>query len=536
MKTKEGNIMSTLTLFFMLSLAMLVFFGVLQFGVNYWFVKGEVENEMDSYRSSLLIGFDTFIQSGEEILKQVVALPLSRKICSADAINELKKIQFHRYIIQNISYQMENGMMCSSMLGETQDVLLGKVPLVEANGIRIWLHQLSRSSFLEQPYLILEQSGVRVSLHLQTLFSVHEYGYYVPYVGVQWVSQGHIIAFSEQATSSVMDTAQHPIWFTQSETSIPNISLVMALPSNPVTQKMVYQFFQHVWISVVVAFLFSVSIFFGVLRHRRSLLYRIRSGLREQKFYPTFQPIVDLKTNECVGAEMLSRWDGTPPDIFIPAMESSGLLPMLTRSAITQSILQLGPFLASRPDLYLSVNLSLSELMDGSFIYWLKDVLLQHHVQPKQLRLELTERQLLNKEQAIDILTKYRSLGFYIYVDDFGTGYSTLSYLKDLPLDVLKIDKSFIDSVDNDSVASLVTEHIIKMAQNLNLGVIAEGIEHHYQVEYLLQHGVHYGQGWLYSKALDANQWVDFVATSGVFAKRSGLCEASSLSPWHVNE
>ncbi len=122
--------------------------------------------------------------------------------------------------------------------------------------------------------------------------------------------------------------------------------------------------------------------------------------------------------------------------------------------------------------------------------------------------LELTEREFADPKTSAPIISRYREAGHEIYLDDFGTGYSSLSYLQDLDVDILKIDKSFVDALEYKNV----TPHIIEMAKTLKLKMVAEGIETSKQEEWLRQHGVHYGQGWLYSKALpkeDFLRWAE---------------------------
>src|SRR5690606_6282119 len=122
----------------------------------------------------------------------------------------------------------------------------------------------------------------------------------------------------------------------------------------------------------------------------------------------------------------------------------------------------------------------------------------QYQVSPSQIALELTERAFADPKTSSPIVARYREAGHAIYSDDFGTGFSSLSYLQNLEVDIMKIDKSFVSALEYKNV----TPHIIEMARTLNLKMVAEGIETAKQEAWLRQHGVDYGQGWLYSKAL----------------------------------
>lgn len=125
----------------------------------------------------------------------------------------------------------------------------------------------------------------------------------------------------------------------------------------------------------------------------------------------------------------------------------------------------------------------------------LSTLLNRSQISPSQIALELTEREFADPKTSAPIVARYRNAGHSIYIDDFGTGYSSLSYLQNLDVDVLKIDKSFVDALEYKNV----TPHIIEMAKTLKLKMVAEGIETARQEQWLRQHGVHYGQGWLYS-------------------------------------
>jgi len=134
-----------------------------------------------------------------------------------------------------------------------------------------------------------------------------------------------------------------------------------------------------------------------------------------------------------------------------------------------------------------------------------------HRVAPRQIAFEVTERGLIDVVVARENLQALRAEGHQVLIDDFGTGYCSLAYLQTLPVDCLKIDKAFIDALGHDAASSGVAPHIIRMAHDLHLRVIAEGIEREDQALLLLGEGVKYGQGWLFAKALTARQFAELV-------------------------
>ena len=249
-------------------------------------------------------------------------------------------------------------------------------------------------------------------------------------------------------------------------------------------------------------------------RQRQSLGGELQRALRRNEFKVRYQPIVDLNNRQCVGAEALIRWqhaDGsvTSPELFIPLAESTEHIQPLTDFVIERTLEQLGPLLRANPQLYISINLSASDVTASRVGNVVARLLPVHHVAPQQIAFEVTERGMVDVEAARLNLQALREAGHPILIDDFGTGYSSLAYLQTLPVDCLKIDKAFIDALGHDAASSGVAPHIIRMAHALNLKVVAEGIEHEYQVELLRSEGVLYGQGWLFDPPLNAHQFAE---------------------------
>lgn len=261
--------------------------------------------------------------------------------------------------------------------------------------------------------------------------------------------------------------------------------------------------------------LFVIGMVIYHSRQRLSLLGELAIAIENHQLMAHYQPIIDLKTGRCVGAEALARWrrpDGwmVKPYLFIPQAEDSGLILGITDKIIEAIIDDLGPLLQAHPNLHISLNLSPRDIQSGRILDVLKTKLAGTGIVPAQIWLEATERGFLEAESAKETLQRAREAGFIVAIDDFGTGYSSLSYLQNFPLDILKIDKSFIDTIGIDAASSSVTPHIIEMAKTLNLGVVAEGIEKQPQVDYLLHRHVEFGQGWLFSKALSAEEFIQY--------------------------
>ena len=253
------------------------------------------------------------------------------------------------------------------------------------------------------------------------------------------------------------------------------------------------------------------------LRRDQSLERALQMALRRGEIEVDYQPLVDLHSRRCLGAEALVRWrraDGqrVRPDLFIPQAEDSGQISAITRRVIELVLSEQAQLLKQHPQLYISINLAAADIRDSSIFAHAQRLLARHAVPAQQLLYEVTERGLVDVQLASSLLQAQRDSGHRIAIDDFGTGYSSLSYLQQLPVDVLKIDKSFVDTLGSEAPSSPVAPHIIQMARELGLKVIAEGIEHEPQARLLLELGAHVGQGWLFARAMDAASFRAFVA------------------------
>ncbi|MBN3863235.1 EAL domain-containing protein [Pseudomonas frederiksbergensis] len=255
---------------------------------------------------------------------------------------------------------------------------------------------------------------------------------------------------------------------------------------------------------------------FLLVRQRQSLDAELHGAIQRGELQVLYQPIFDLDSRNCVGAEALLRWrrpDGTltSPDLFIPMAENTGQIRQMTDFVLQRLLEQLGQLLRANPQLYISVNLAACDVMVPRIGQVIARLLSLHRVAARQIAFEVTERGLVDVLVARDNLQALRDVGHQVLIDDFGTGYCSLAYLQTLPVDCLKIDKAFIDALGHDAASSGVAPHIIRMAQALQLKVIAEGIEHESQAEFLSSEGVKYGQGWLFAHALSAVQFIELI-------------------------
>lgn len=245
----------------------------------------------------------------------------------------------------------------------------------------------------------------------------------------------------------------------------------------------------------------------------------LHRALATQQIRVFYQPIVSLETNEIIGFEALSRWIHPKkgiisPDEFIPLAEDTGLILdigyyMMEESFKQLSIWQKDYVTSTGRPLSMNVNLSVTQLRDPKLLREIERVKGQSDCMPHSMAFEITESAVLgDSKRAIALLNDIRDLGFRLRVDDFGTGYSSLAYLKKLPIDGFKIDKSFVDGLDVDEDDTAIIHALLGLAHAMHLTVTAEGIEQDAQRMSLKALGCDYGQGYLFSEGIPAEEVV----------------------------
>jgi EAL domain-containing protein (putative c-di-GMP-specific phosphodiesterase class I) len=252
---------------------------------------------------------------------------------------------------------------------------------------------------------------------------------------------------------------------------------------------------------------------------RQTVESGLRRAIEQNELTLHYQPIMNVQTGEIAGAEALLRWQSPAlgfmlPDDFIPVAEESGLIVPIGRWVLRQACMQAKAW----PDAGLSprrlaVNVSAVELRSKNFVSGVAAILAETGFDPWNLELEITETFLMqdSKSTAL-VLHEIKALGVQLALDDFGTGYSSLSYMRRFPIDTLKVDRSFVSDLTTDPDDASVVTAVINMGRSLHMRVVAEGVETHEQLEFLVKHDCSEAQGYHFSQPLKSEYFADFLS------------------------
>jgi sensor c-di-GMP phosphodiesterase-like protein len=258
---------------------------------------------------------------------------------------------------------------------------------------------------------------------------------------------------------------------------------------------------------------FGLGLALGQFYLRRiGLAQQLRRALRREALELVYQPILELPSRHCAGAEALARWsdeDGNavPPDVFVRIAEDRGLIGQLTSFVVRRAMEEVGWILRKNPELTLSINIAASDL-EGDDLF----LLLDRHVREAgintgQIALELTERSTTDLDVVRRAVLRLHHEGYQVHIDDFGTGFSSLAYLHELAVDAIKIDRTFTRTMGTEAVTASILPQILSLAESLQLEVIVEGVETEAQAEFLIGTGKRMqAQGWCFGKPVMASQ------------------------------
>ena len=232
----------------------------------------------------------------------------------------------------------------------------------------------------------------------------------------------------------------------------------------------------------------------------------LRRSIEKEEIFLNYQPQVEIDTGRLIGVEALVRWNHpelglVPPIRFIPLAEDTGFINQLGKWVLSEACHQMVRWQEAGLEVpKMAVNLSAKQFDRGSIVSMVADILRETGLEPHRLQLEVTESVIMNTGDALAFINDLHAIGVSLAIDDFGTGYSSLAYLKQMPVQTLKIDRSFIKDISTDVNDEAIAIAIIQLGKSMNLSVIAEGVETHDQAAFLLRHGCNQAQGYFYSR------------------------------------
>jgi sensor c-di-GMP phosphodiesterase-like protein len=267
----------------------------------------------------------------------------------------------------------------------------------------------------------------------------------------------------------------------------------------------------------LVALMILVCAFLVPWRERQNPISEIERALKAGEFVPYYQPIVDITTGKLLGAEVLVRWrkrDGSivMPGSFIPLVESSGLILDLTRALMRHVCDEVGPAIGLRRHMYIAFNVAPLHIADAVILDDIGSIFAGSPIGMSQLVLEVTERyEIENMAATTSVIAALQGLGCRIAIDDVGTGHSGLSYILKLGVDIIKIDKIFVEAISTERHCQAIVDTLVDLARNLRMHIVAEGVEDFEQVVHLRERGITAAQGYVFAPPLPAKAFLQLV-------------------------
>ncbi len=431
--------------------------------------------------------------------------------CSAKSIALMRGIDLSSSYIQGIGHIVGDRLMCSSFGSHGAGLPLGPVEIRTSRGVAI-RGDVVFAFAPHASFIVLERDGFGAIIHKNLPIDVTTSEQHVALaiftledrvplssrgaVSPAWLSR---VSHGKRATfidgPSVVAVIKSDRYLTAAAAAVP-LAYVDAATQD-VARRLVP-------VGVIAGLILTLAIVY-LARLQLSLPMAIKNGLRRDEFFVLYQPIVDLHSGDCHGAEALLRWrrpggEVVGPDHFIPIAEEAGLIERLTARVIELVAEDVGDVFRRHPHFHMAFNLSSADLHSSHTMPLLEAFLAKTGGGKDSVIVEATERRFLDVDAARQVTARMRAHGIRVAIDDFGTGYSNLSYLQSFDLDYLKIDRSFVETIGAHAATSSVVSHIIEMAKHLQLQLIAEGVETQAQADFLRERGVRYAQGWLFGR------------------------------------
>jgi len=486
---------------------------LISFGIAFLvYIVGEqlIKNQAQIVQQKQAQNFLTLAESvADTTIKSLTVLnKLDLPQCDSEALVLMRREVFRSQYVKDLGMFKKDLLVCTTGLGELEEGFLEPPPdYISKDGISLWPNR--KLLFFDQSYesiiIRLGQFNAVIDPDDFRSFITSDYIFEIVFKHEQNIV--HILGQEDlylipQSSGADKDIRR----YSQCSGEIP-ICISLQLKSGMLKEN--HRFgFRTLIIFSILTFVFLVVLGKIYLVKRYSLTTRIKRGLRKNRFFPEFQPLVELKTGKMIGCEVLARFIDSrgilTPDKFIPVIRKNHSTWKFTEKLIENSLSQLLNEDKLPNNFLVNFNIFPQDIANGNIERLLRNkTLLNSNI---KIGLEITEDQALDINASTPVLKRLSDEGFIISIDDFGTGYSNLNQLKNLHCNTLKIDRSFINEMEDSSIRSTLIPHIVSIADKLNLKIVAEGIENKKQAEALIKEGVVYGQGWFYGRPVNANK------------------------------
>ncbi|ROP60207.1 sensor c-di-GMP phosphodiesterase-like protein [Enterobacter sp. BIGb0383] len=498
-----------------------------------WFAQlravSETSSQLGSFSDLVLNKTEAVVHQAD--LAREAAEKYQGDICSEAHQENMLNIIRGRLYVDDLIYAQGQHFICSTVSKPSQPYMMAEPDYRRSPNISIYyyrdipLYPGYRMTYLQRGHYAVAINPLSFS-EVMTNDPALVYGVYDTVTGALFSASEsadarHLRELAHQEASAFQQDGR---FYTITRSAKRPIAVIVAT-----TQARFYQNLWHqVALTLPLGILCSILLLLVWSRTRRefnSPRRRLQRALDRRQLRLHYQPIIDIKNNTCVGAEALLRWPGfngqvMSPAEFIPLAENEGMIERITDYVVEEVFTDLGSYLSAHPGIYISINLSAADFHSPRLISLITDKAQEYSVRTQQIKIEVTERGFIDVPKTTPVIQAFRQAGYEVAIDDFGTGYSNLHNLYSLNVDILKIDKSFIDTLATNSTSHLIAEHIIEMAQSLRLKTIAEGVETAEQVNWLLKRGVQYCQGWHFAKAMPPQDFTGWLLQYAVLSTK----------------
>ncbi|GHE91042.1 EAL domain-containing protein [Thalassotalea profundi] len=479
-------------------------------------------NKLTLVGERLFLDLENTISQSYNVVDRLNNLGFSQ--CSKANLFNMRKEQFNSNDIKDIGFFKDGFLVCTTGAGILEKPIKESEPNLIINGYSIWVNKALKTFESKISGVLIQKGNYNVVLSFEGILKEHDKNIQYQIVARKNGQISHLYGvnnlFQNNANSTEVVTSSgflsHSIELCGNQG---NVCLA-------VSQRNYIEFndVPSLFIFLVIIIMFfsgvsSIHLFELYYQYLRSTKRRVRRGIKNNRFIPYYQAIIELKSGKVIGCELLARFEDNMgalyPDEFIPVVSDLNKSWEMTECLINKSLEDFKLLTSKDGPFYLSINIFPKDVNNGNILK--SSNLLGDINKNLQICFEITEDEELNFSGLDKVLNLLGENNIKVSIDDFGTGYSNLSQLKLLKIDTLKIDKSFIDEVETGSIRSTLIPNIVAIANKLNANIIAEGVENQLQVDELMKMNIEFCQGWHYVKALPIKDFKTYLLVNSKF-------------------